>query len=467
MQGETVNPTEKAGSPGGDGVLIVSRDVIGEQVAGPGVRYLEMARCISGRHQVTLMAPGLIDAPTGDRFQVEQLTSNGLKQALGHCSVVISQGFACSAWSMATTRAAQVIDLYAPLQLEMLEAGDAGHGSAGEAAFYRRYVARRLRLLMAQGDFFICASERQRDLWLGALATAGRVNRANYHQDAGLRGLIDCVPFGTPTTPFPGSGDRTEDRRAARTSMDGVGESDFLLLWGGGIWPWLDPRTAIRATALAATKRPEVKLLFLGSGHPNPGVTTGNEASEQARRYAEELGVLGHTVLFNEQWVPFAKRVDYLTAADAGLLAHHPGIETRYAFRTRLLDCFWAGLPVLTTAGDELSSLVNRNGAGTSVPPGDHEALAEAIVTLAENRDVRMKAQTASQNLGDRFRWDRVFAPLERFVDRPHTCRSRGERGTAPHGRLSALWYSMAVAALGTRYGLWRRALGKLIPGAR
>jgi glycosyltransferase involved in cell wall biosynthesis len=448
-------------------VLIVSRDVIGEQVAGPGVRYLEMARCLSPRHQVTLIAPGLEQAPAGNLFRREPLTRGGLQREISRCSVVISQGFACSAWTTATTRAAQVIDLYAPLQLEMLEAGQAGHGSTNEAAFYRRYVARRLRLLMAHGDFYICASERQRDLWLGSLAAAGRVNRANYHQDAGLRGLIDCVPFGTPTDPFPCSSTPGEDRRKARKTIRGVEENDFLLLWGGGIWPWLDPRTAIRAAALAAEKRPGVKLLFLGLGHPNPGVTTGQGAGEQARRYAEELGVLDRVVLFNEQWVPYEKRVGFLAAADAGLLAHHPGIETRYAFRTRLLDCFWAGLPVLSTTGDELTELVVRNGAGIGTAPGDAEALATAILTLVENREQREAAGAASAELGRRFRWDQVFAPLEQFVDRPHTRRSRGESGTAASGPLAAVNYSAAVAALGMRYGLWRRALGKLLPGKR
>jgi glycosyltransferase involved in cell wall biosynthesis len=464
VQSSTGNKDGNAGSSAGNDVLIVSRDVIGERVAGPGVRYLEMARQLSARHRVTLMAPGLLEAPGEGRFRVEPLSRSGLQRGLSRAAVVISQGFAYSAWSMSTTRAAQVFDLYAPLQLEMLEAGQEGHASEREAAFYRRFVARRLRLLMAHGDFFICASQRQRDLWLGQLTAAGRINRANFARDAGLRELIDCVPFGTPTKPFPGSGHREENCQRARQHISGVSEDDFLLLWGGGIWPWLDPATAIRATVLAAKKRPEVKLLFLGSGHPNPGVTTGQGAGEQARHLAAELGVLGQTVLFNEQWVPFEKRVDFLAAADAGLLAHHPGIETRFAFRTRLLDCFWAGLPVLSTAGDELSALAAENGAGISVPPGDPEALAEAIVSMAGNGVMREEAGSASANLGEHFRWDRVFAPLERFVEQPHTRHSRGEKGAAFRSRRSAVNYSVAVAALGARYGLWRRALRKLLP---
>jgi glycosyltransferase involved in cell wall biosynthesis len=358
---------------------------------------------------------------------------------------------------MAGTNAAQVIDLYAPLQLEMVGAGRAGHTSDREADFYRRYVSRRLRLLMTLGDYFICASERQRDLWLGQLATAGRINQANFEMDGGFRQLIDCVPFGTPLEPFPADADRA----TARQSLDGVSGDDVLFLWGGGIWPWLDPQTAIRATALAAEKRPEVKLLFLGTGHPNPGVTTGRTAAEDARALAADQGLLGKSVLFNETWVPYEDRIGYLAAADAGLMAHRPSIETRYAFRTRLLDCFWAGLPVVATGGDELSSLVTHKQAGLVVPPGDHQALAGAMVRLAEDMELRRAASAASADLGRRFRWDRVLEPLARFVDAPHTRTSRGEQGL-PGRRRAAAGYAVAVAGLGIRHGLWRRALGKL-----
>jgi len=440
-------------------VLVVSKDVIGHRVAGPGVRYLEMARHLATDHEVTLLAPGLDQAPEGSRFRAEPLTRSAVTRRLSAATVVVSQGFACSAWSMATSPAAQVIDLYAPLQLEMVGAGSAGHTSAREADFYRRYVSRRLQLLMSLGDFFICASKRQRDLWLGQLAAAGRINEANFERDDQFRELIDCVPFGTPREPFTADPDRT----AAKQAVDGVSGGDVLFLWGGGIWPWLDPQTAIRATALAAEKRPEVKLLFLGTGHPNPGVTTGRTAAEEARAFASDLGVLGNCVLFNDTWIPYEQRVSYLAAADAGLLAHRQSIETRYAFRTRLLDCFWAGLPVVTTGGDELSSLVTHKRAGLVVPPGDHEALAGAMIRLTEDRELRRAAGAAAADLGRRFRWNRVFQPLTRFVDEPHTRMSRGERGPTGRRRAAAA-YTAAVIGLGMRHGLWRRALGKLKP---
>ena len=44
-----------------------------------------------------------------------------------------------------------------------------------------------LRVQFDRGDFFLCASERQRDLWLGHMSALGRVNFATYAQDNTLR----------------------------------------------------------------------------------------------------------------------------------------------------------------------------------------------------------------------------------------------------------------------------------------
>src|SRR4029079_11875445 len=78
----------------------------------------------------------------------------------------------------------------------------------------------------------------------------------------------------------------------------------------------------------------------------------------RAVRLAEELGLRDRVVFFNFGWVPYAERGRYLLEADLGVSAHFDDLETRFAFRTRLLDCFWAGLPVVTTRGDSLREVV-------------------------------------------------------------------------------------------------------------
>ena len=69
----------------------------------------------------------------------------------------------------------------------------------------------------------------------------------------------------------------------------------------------------------------------------------------EARATAEALGLLGSVVLFNDSWVPYEERGAWLNDADCALSLHHDHLETRYAFRTRVLDCFWASLPIVCT----------------------------------------------------------------------------------------------------------------------
>src|SRR5437899_11836456 len=102
---------------------------------------------------------------------------------------------------------------------------------------------------------------------------------------------------------------------------------------------------------------------------------------------ADELDVRDRSVFFNFGWVPYDERGAYLLEADVGVSAHFDELETRFAFRTRLLDCFWAGLPVVTATGDSLADLVEERKLGRAVACEDVDAYAAALAeVLAEPR---------------------------------------------------------------------------------
>src|SRR5262249_43423483 len=197
-----------------------------------------------------------------------------------------------------------------------------------------------VHVALETGDAFLCASERQRDLWLGALATVGRVDPAAYAADPSFRSLVAVLPSAIdpdpPLRPEP----------VLKGVLAGIAETDKVALWNGGIWNWLDPLTVIRA--VHALGREDVKLVFLGTQSPNPAVPR-MAMQERAVALARELGLLGTSVFFNEGWIPYEVRGAYLLEADVGVSAHFDELETRFAFRTRLLDCMWAGLPIVTT----------------------------------------------------------------------------------------------------------------------
>ena len=53
----------------------------------------------------------------------------------------------------------------------------------------------------------------------------------------------------------------------------GIGEHDQVIVWGGGLWDWLDPLTAIEALPLVLVRVPNARLFFMGFKHPKIQLT--------------------------------------------------------------------------------------------------------------------------------------------------------------------------------------------------
>ncbi|MEB0222509.1 hypothetical protein, partial [Pseudomonas sp. AB12(2023)] len=76
--------------------------------------------------------------------------------------------------SLETSKKVLVVDVYDPLQLEQLEQGRGQTLALWDKQVTEAKDALNHQLLL--GDFFLCASERQRHFWLGQLSALGRVN---------------------------------------------------------------------------------------------------------------------------------------------------------------------------------------------------------------------------------------------------------------------------------------------------
>jgi glycosyltransferase involved in cell wall biosynthesis len=398
---------------GGTGVLVVTAESLGARMAGPAIRSLELARALhrDGRPGPVTVA-SLGDARLLDPgVQVVAVTDvPHLRRLVDGVGSVVVQGdvLGLHPW-LVETDVPVVVDVYDPFHLEQLER------TRGEVPAHRWAVVRdcvtSLNTQLARADFVLCASGRQRALWIGHLAALGRVNPVVHDLGADLAGLVAVVPFGTPgRSPAP------RDRTVLTRAFPAVGPDDVVCVWGGGVYPWLDPETLVRAVAAALADVPTLRLVFLGTRHPVQGVES---AAGDARRTAEELGVLDTAVFFHDGWVPYEERDVWLRAADIAVSTHHDHLETEFAFRTRVLDYLWCGLPVVTTSGDELAEVVVAHGAGKSVPAEDVGALREVLVGLASSAEARSVAGVAAAGLAETFAWDRVAAPLADFCARP------------------------------------------------
>jgi glycosyltransferase involved in cell wall biosynthesis len=152
--------------------------------------------------------------------------------------------------------------------------------------------------------------------------------------------------------------------------------------------------------------------------HPDARMPPAREL-ERARRAAEDLGVAGRHVIFNEGWVEYERRADWLLDADVGVSLHHYSIEAHLSFRTRILDYLWAGLPVLFSAGDALADELEFRGAGMPVTSGDVDATATAIALLADDAELRVDCARRGREYIADLTWERAAAPLVKWCAAP------------------------------------------------
>jgi glycosyltransferase involved in cell wall biosynthesis len=413
-------------------ILLVSNDRIGSKMAGPGMRYYNLARELASNADVTLVVPTApdVDLDFADVLVAPDLSYRSFLGVARRSDAVIAQQLSGRAMrALAGGRAKMVYDLYDPLLIEALPLL-AGWPDRRRRERTHRAVMLHQLLALSTGDAFLCASDRQRDLWLGLLTALGRVDIDTYARDPTLRGLIEVIPFGlTAEVPKP-------SRRVMKGVVPGIAETDSVLLWGGGIWDWFDPLTVIRAVARVAETREDVKLFFLGKTHPNP--TTGAMTMPaRALETARDLGVEGSSVFFNDGWVDYADRANYLLEADVGVSAHMDSAETRFAFRTRILDYFWAGLPTLTTNGDVLGDLVAERKLGRALPAGDVDAWAVAIPELLDDRNERSAVAANLESVRHELAWPRIAGRVAELATGP---RVAGTAGLGLREELLTLW---------------------------
>jgi hypothetical protein len=152
----------------------------------------------------------------------------------------------------------------------------------------------------------------------------------------------------------------------------------------------------------------------MGMKHPNPNVPEMRVAWE-TRQVSDKLGLTGKHVFFNDTWVDYDQRQNYLLDADIGVSTHFQHVETTFSFRTRMLDYLWAGLPIVATEGDSFARLIESQGLGITVPEQDVDALADALERALFDDDFQAPARKNVAEVREQFRWHSVLAPLVAF----------------------------------------------------
>ncbi|MEF2978255.1 glycosyltransferase [Subtercola sp. YIM 133946] len=398
--------SEERPSKGRPTVLIYTTDVVAERMAGPGIRAMRFAEALAPVAEVRLVAQHTAELRRDD-FVIDTATGDDLLEHIRWADVVIVQYPIFSVMpEVLDTDTIWVVDLYDPFLLEQLQQGL--YIESTDQVASARWTVDGVNEMLLNADFIICASEKQRDMWIGQLSSLGRLNPQTYRADPSLRNLIDVVPFGVDEAA------PVKTRPGIRGVVDGISETDRVLLWGGGIYDWFDPLTLIRAVAQVSARHDDLRLFFLATQNANPLHGTMKMATD-AIALADELGVLGRSVFFNETWVPHTERANYFLDADVGVSTHLDHLETAFSFRTRLLDYLWAGLPIINSAGDAFERDIVDRQLGAVVAPGDVGELAAAIEALLYDEAAAATARRNVEQFAPALYWSHATRNLVRF----------------------------------------------------
>jgi GT2 family glycosyltransferase/glycosyltransferase involved in cell wall biosynthesis len=397
-------------------ILIITADAVSQRMAGPAIRAWNMADVLSGEHHVRLISLNPHSSPPPAEFDVRHVLPASMSPELAWAQLVVLQGHVLEQIpSLKTSNHLVVVDIYDPMHLEQLEqARDLGEDQRAQIV---NAVTKVLSTQLSRGDFFLCASERQRHFWLGHLAAIGRLSPTVYDADPTTRSLLAVAPFGLSGKPPQRTGPGLRDAL-------GFEPGDKVVLWAGGVYSWFDPLTLLRAVHALRTEHRDLRLVFLGMRHPNPDVPEMGMAG-QTRLLAQALELTGEQVFFNETWVPYAQRQNWLLDADAGVSTHFEHIETTFAFRTRILDYLWAGLPIVATDGDAFAELVATEELGVVVPAEDPAALAAALQRVLYDEAFAAGCRDRIAVVAQRYTWEATLAPLSAFCRHPRPAPDR------------------------------------------
>ncbi len=412
-------------------VVVLAPEPIRPRMAGMGIRALELARALRGEFDVRLLVandPAEAAGAAGD-IPVVAAPPGGLAAAAVNADAAVVSGHAANWWFHQVPGVPVAADLYDPFFVENLHyASTLGEGTA----LHDRAT---LELSLDRADFFLCASAEQRLFYAGALYTRGRIGPSNFPSDPTLSGLLATVPFGVPAEPAAG------DRAAGRRLLGSPTEGPLALF--GGIYDWYEPDLLLEAWPGVLRRCAEAKLVFFEN--PNPQ-TTPQRVYARTRERAREIDPQGRSILFSS-WLPYAARPDLYAAVDLLVSISSEGLERDLAFRTRLLDAAWGGVPSVSVAGGPLARQLEEAGAGRRVAR-TAPALAEAVAQMLTDSVERQKAVTAARRFAAARAWSAVAAPLAAW------CReARVDPGRMPLPRTEAqpLWRRLRKKVVGRR----------------
>ena len=208
--------------------------------------------------------------------------------------------------------------------------------------------------------------------------------------------------------------------------------SKAVVVYVGAPKPWHAAAVEPSATALSAGSGP-LKVVFYGLYTPLQGTPVIGEALGRLAGAPIEVTMIGggqdeaetkraaaaNTAVRWLDWVPAAELPALVAAHDVCLGIFGTGVKALRVVPNKVFQGAAAGCAVITS--DTAPQRRVLGDAAILVPPGDAEALANALLGLANDREALLKLRHAARQLAaERFTPEQVVAPLTDRLVPPH-----------------------------------------------
>jgi len=370
--------------------------------SGPSIRNWEIAKALTRRgHNVTIAEDGHSKDYTKDKIKFIKWDEKELKDISKRFDVaLIQESHAVSEYFDKIDKIPTIVNLTIPISIEAA----AGQINNKKEFFINDGFVPAITSLM-KGDFFFCASERQKHFYMGMLNILGRINPYTYNKK-----LIDIVPVAAPV----------EIPKIKTNIIKGkiIPKNKRIILWPSSIFSWFDAITAIKAMDIVSKKVNDTVMVFVGADNPNINVMTKKNVNA-AKKKAKELGLLNKTIYFMD-WLPYEKRTNMYLESEFAVVTYPIGPETEMSFRTRIIDCLWGRLPVICTKGDSVAEIIEKEGLGATVEEKNPKELAEKIIEFLTNKQkLKRISKKVDKFIREKMNWDVVIGPIDKFCKNP------------------------------------------------
>lgn len=154
--------------------------------------------------------------------------------------------------------------------------------------------------------------------------------------------------------------------------LEHVPEDEHLILFFGRLWGYKGLEYLIRAEPLITARVPQAKIAIAGTG-------------QEFNHYRQMMVHPERFIVYNE-YVSDEKRAELFRRASVVAL---PYIEASQSGVIPIAYRF--GKPVVATTVGGLPAMVEHDRTGYLVPPRDEKALADALVLLLQNKELRRR----------------------------------------------------------------------------